>query len=141
MSLTRALSLLPKSLTRADHHRGESPRAVVLSIALLALSTACAETRLYSGMAPGEPPRGYAQHWHTAYAFGLIDGHGEYDLDALCPHGWSEISVAPDLFTVLAGAVTLFVYSPNRLTIVCARAPDPNRPATLRDYPPLPVLP
>lgn len=112
----------------------------VLALGLLLL-TGCAETRLYSGMAPGEPPRGYDERWHPAYAFGLIDGHGQYDLDALCPHGWSEISVAPDFFTVFAGAITLFAYSPNRLTIVCARAPDPNRHPNLRDYPPRPVLP
>lgn len=111
------------------------------SLVTLLLLSGCAETRLYSGMPPGEPPRGYDEHWHTAFAFGLVDGSGEYDLDALCPGGWSEISIAPDFFTVLAGAITLFVYTPNRLTIICARVPDPNGPPTLRDYPPLPELP
>jgi len=107
---------------------------------LLALA-GCAETRLYSGLPPGEPPRGYDDRWHTAYVFGLIEGGGPYDLDALCPGGWSEISVSPDFFTGIAGLLTLFVYTPNRLTIVCARVPDPTRPVTSRDYPPLPVLP
>lgn len=117
-----------------------SLKPTVTAFTLLLLS-GCAETRLYSGMAPGEPARGYSERWHTAYAFGLIDGSGEYELDTLCPNGWSEISIAPDFFTVLAGAVTLFVYTPNRLTIICARVPDPNGPPNLRDYPPLPDLP
>ena len=87
----------------------------------------CAETRLYSGRAPGFAARGYDDRWHVTYVFGTVGGGNRYDLAALCPNGWSEITVRPDVFTTFAGAVTLFFYSPARLTIVCA-ASDATTP-------------
>ena len=93
----------------------------LLKLPLLALLLfGCAETRLYSGLPPGDPPAGFENRWHSSYLFGTTDT-GPYDLARLCPSGWSEISVAPDFFTSVAGAATLFLYTPNRLTIVCAR--------------------
>lgn len=108
--------------------------AVFLAFGLVA----CAETKLYSGHPPGDSPAGYVNRWHSAYLFGTTEGSSPYDLDALCPSGWSELSVGPDFFTALAGAVTLFLYSPNRVTIVCARDERPGRPRGERAYPPGP---
>jgi len=52
--------------------------------------------------------------------FGLVEASGPYDLERICPEGWSEVTLQPDAFTALAGLVTLFIYSPSRVTIVCA---------------------
>jgi len=95
---------------------------------LLLLSAACGGTTLYSGAPPGRVPPGYAERWHSAFLFGSIPVDPTYDLDRLCPEGWSEIRLEPDEFTALLGLFTLFVYSPSRLTIVCAAPPGSGPP-------------
>jgi hypothetical protein len=52
-----------------------------------------------------------------------VPGVSRYDLRQACPQGWAEIRVEPDPFTLLAGVVTLFIYSPSRVTVVCAKQP------------------
>lgn len=100
-----------------------------LAISLLASCLGgCAATHLYSGLPPGDPPRGYENRWHSSYFFGTTDGSGPYDLGRLCPSGWSEIDLMPDFFTTVAEVATLFVYTPSRLTIVCARPIELDRP-------------
>jgi len=96
-------------------------RSVSLAFALAFASTGCIETHLYSGLPPGDPPPGYENRWHVSYLFGTTEGSRPYNLQTLCPSGWSEITVAPDLFTSIAGIMTLYLYTPNRVTIVCAR--------------------
>jgi hypothetical protein len=90
----------------------------------------CAETRIYSGLPPGDPPKGYDNRWHSSFFFGTTPAGKPYDLGRLCPSGWSEIELAPDLFTSFAGVVTLFLYTPSRLTIVCARPVQLAAPRT-----------
>ena len=100
------------------------------TIPLLALGLGgCAATRLYSGLPPGDPPPGYDDRWHSSYLFGTTEAREPYDLRRLCPSGWSEIDVGPDFFTTVAGALTLFLYTPNRLTIVCARPIELAKPS------------
>ena len=94
----------------------------------------CTSSTLRSGAPPGKTAEGYSRRWHPTLLFGAIDWRDPYDLSELCPNGWSEIRVGPDEFTILAGLLTLFVYSPSRVTIVCAAAPGSGPP-------PLPELP
>jgi hypothetical protein len=84
----------------------------------------CAETRLYSGKPPGEPARGFHERWHSAYLFGTTDAGRPYPLDKACPGGWSEIVVSQDTFTGILSLATLFLYTPSRVTVVCAREPS-----------------
>ncbi|HSU41473.1 MAG TPA: hypothetical protein VLJ38_17975 [Polyangiaceae bacterium] len=88
----------------------------------------CAETRIYSGLPPGDPPTGYENRWHSSFFFGTTPAGRAYDLGRLCPSGWSQIELSPDFFTSFAGVVTLFLYTPSRLTIVCARPLQLARP-------------
>jgi hypothetical protein len=97
------------------------PEALTLISALLCVG--CATTTLRSGEPPGKTAAGLDEKWHAGFLFGTIHGVQRYELSRACPHGWSEIRVEPDPFTLLAGAVTLFVYSPSRVTVVCARRP------------------
>jgi hypothetical protein len=93
-----------------------------LALPLFATSLAgCAATHLYSGLPPGDPPRGYQERWHSSFFFGTADASGPYNLGRLCPSGWSEVHLASDFFTSAAEVATLFLYTPARLTIVCAR--------------------
>jgi hypothetical protein len=88
----------------------------------------CVETHLYSGLPPGHPPKGHEWRWHVSYLYGTTSGSSAYDLDRLCPDGWSEIHLAADFFTGVAQTLTLFLYTPNRLTIVCARPIELDAP-------------
>jgi hypothetical protein len=95
-------------------------RALML---LTSLCLGCATSTLRSGEAPGRTAPGLNEKWHASFLLGTVRGIDGYDLREACPRGWAEIRVAPDPFTLLAGAVTLFVYSPSRVTVVCSRQP------------------
>jgi hypothetical protein len=97
-------------------------RTLALSLTLLACA-GCATTTLRSGEPPGKTAAGLDERWHPGFLFGTVRGMSRYDLRQACPNGWAEIRVEPDPFTLLAGAVTLFIYSPSRVTVVCARRP------------------
>ncbi len=96
-------------------------RCTHLTLLFALTLSGCVETRLYSGLPPGDPPAGYENRWHHAYLFGTAEGSGPYNLAQLCPNGWSELTVTPDFFTSIAGLATLYLYTPNRVTIICAR--------------------
>lgn len=93
----------------------------------------CANTTLRSGKPPGEVAPNYDERWHGALFFGLVATHERYDLSQICRQGWSEVRMQPDPFTALAGVLTLFVYTPSRLTIICAA--DGSAPPTVGSYP------
>ena len=84
---------------------------------------ACASTTLRSGEPPGRTASDYDERWHPGFLFGTIADFRRHDLQRACPQGWAEVRVEPDPFTILASAVTLFLYSPSRVTVVCARQP------------------
>jgi hypothetical protein len=98
-------------------------RTDALTLAAILLATGCATTTLRSGEPPGKTAAGMNEKWHAGFLFGTVRGIQRYQLSRACPHGWSEIRVEPDPFTFLAGAMTLFIYSPSRVTVVCARRP------------------
>jgi hypothetical protein len=112
------------------------------ALALLAATAlGCAETRLYSGHPPGDVAESYDARFHDAYVFGIVDGEEPYELPRICPKGWSEIRLAPDFFTAVLSATTLFLYTPNRLTIVCAGEPVLPAPAVPASRPATVALP
>lgn len=96
-------------------------RAVVASAIALLGASGCAATTLRSGEPPGKTAPGYDDRWQPGFVFGTVRSAKPQDLAQLCPNGWAEIRFEADPFTILAGAVTLFIYSPSRVTIVCAR--------------------
>jgi hypothetical protein len=103
--------------------------ARALSLLWCLALTGCATTTLRSGEPPGKTAAGFDERWHPGFLFGTVRGFSRYDLGHACPNGWAEIRVEPDPFTILAGAVTLFIYSPSRVTVVCAKQPgDANLP-------------
>lgn len=95
-------------------------RSGALVLASLLSLTGCAATVLRSGHPPGDSPPGFDDHWHSAFLFGALEVGEPYDLDQLCPGGWSEVTVQPDPLTTVVGALTLFLYTPNRVTVVCS---------------------
>jgi hypothetical protein len=119
----------------------------------LALSVwGCNPTTIRSGLPPADPVPYYNKRWHSSLLFGMVSVTGPYDLQKLCPDGWAEVTLGPDPFTVMATALTLFIYSPGRLTIVCAAYGAPGPPpvdgylppdsaGTKPAYPPAPPPP
>jgi Bor protein len=97
--------------------------STVARIAALCLaagaSTACAATTVRSGLPPDNTAPGYDERWHSAFLFGTIPGGDPYDVARICPNGWAQVTVTRDPFTLLSGLITLFIYSPSRVTIVC----------------------
>jgi len=91
----------------------------VRSIALALCVSGCAATTVRSGLPPGSAARGFDERWQPAFLFGVLPGTEPYDLSRICPQGWAQVTVSRDPFTLLAGLITLFIYSPSRVTIVC----------------------
>ncbi len=91
---------------------------------LLLLGSGCATSTIRSGEPPGRTAAGLDEKWHASFLLGTVSGTTRYNLAQICPDGWAEIRLEPDPFTLLAGAATLFMYSPSRLTVVCARRPQ-----------------
>ena len=108
-------------------------RLFVASLGLAAFS--CASTRVYSGKPPGMTARDYDARWHSALLFGGISISKPYEPDRICRHGWAEVRVEPDAFTFVTTLATLFIYTPSRVTVVCAASGGAGRPR-LRSYPP-----
>ena len=103
--------------------------------------TACAATTVHSGRAPHDLAPGYDERWHSAFLWGLIGGGVPYDLAKICPKGWSQVTVFRDPFTLLTGVLTLFIYSPARITVVCALPGGPPLPPAQGYAPSAPFMP
>ena len=104
-----------------------SCRSLLLGSVLCAVA-GCATTTVRSGRPPFDAPPAYDERWHSAFLWGAIPGGVPYDLAQICPDGWSQVTLARDPFTLLAGVLTLFIYSPARVTIVCAGPGAPRLP-------------
>jgi hypothetical protein len=98
-------------------------RAQALSLVVSLMACGCATSTVRSGEPPGKTAAGLDEKWHAGFLFGTVRGLERFELSRACPNGWAEIRIAPDPFTLLAGAMTLFIYSPSRVTVVCARRP------------------
>lgn len=96
-------------------------RCVLLLVIGSALaSSGCWRTTLRSGLPPAEEAQGYDERVHDAYVLGAIETGDPHPLDALCPHGWAEIHVRKGFINGFLTLITLGIYSPQTITVVCA---------------------
>lgn len=107
-------------------------RGPALVVALGLCATGCFRTSIYSGVPPGAAA--LDDHWHSGFVGGLIETSGPYDLAKACPHGWAELYVKTGFGRLLVQYLTLEIYSPQNVTIVCA-APGVSGPAPASGYP------
>lgn len=114
---------------------------VRLYLVALAACIGCATTTVNSGRPPLDPAESYDERWHSAFLWGLVPGGEPYNLAKICPHGWSQVTVGRDPFTLLASVLTLFIYSPARITIVCAMPAGPRLPPAEGYAPHAPFMP
>jgi hypothetical protein len=103
--------------------------------------TGCAATTVRSGRPPKDLAPGYDERWHSAFLAGVVPAGPPYDLAQICPNGWSQVTVARDPFTLLTSVLTLFIYSPSRVTIVCAIPGGPPLPPPDGYAPQQPLMP
>jgi hypothetical protein len=102
-----------------------------------ALVFACAPTTLRSGFPAGRTAPGYDGKWHSSFVFGLVDGGERYDLAQICPKGWSEVRADMSFVQGVILVLSVFVYAPSRVTIVCANTGDgPPAPEGAGPLPP-----
>ena len=105
------------------------------------LPTGCAATTVRSGRPPLDLAPGYDERWHSAFFWGVVPAGTPYNLARICPSGWSQVTVARDPFTLLASVLTLFIYSPSRVSIVCAIPGGPRLPPPDGYAPNAPLMP
>ncbi|MFO0570656.1 MAG: hypothetical protein U0263_33780 [Polyangiaceae bacterium] len=92
-----------------------APRFVVL--ALVALTSACSVTFRDARVPAGEEKSEWAHH----YLLGAV-GEAEVDVRDHCSTGRArEIWVGEDVLTLGVSIVTLGIYTPRKVAIVCAR--------------------
>lgn len=98
---------------------------LLLSSALFV--SGCYRTMVSSGRpaAPG-PSVVYDGKWHSGLVWGIAELSGPYDLDEICPDGWSEIHTRTSFLNGFVELVTSGIYAPQSVTIVCAAGPNGN---------------
>jgi hypothetical protein len=112
-----------------------------LGLCVVLCGVGCATTTVRSGRPPLDAPSAYEERWHSAFLWGAVPAGAPYDLAQICPDGWSQVTLARDPFTLLAGVLTLFIYSPARVTIVCAVPGGPRLPPVAGYAPNAPSMP
>ena len=82
----------------------------------------CYEITLRSGAVPARAPVQYDERWHHGFIAGVVEVGGMYDLDKICPYGWSEIRTETSAVNGVIGVAGLnFAYDPQTVTVICAQ--------------------
>lgn len=111
-------------------------RVAGLTLAACA-SVGCYRAHVSSGLPPGDPAGAWDFRWKHAFLFGQADTDENTDLSRVCPSGWAEIDERHDLLTAATTVGTLGMYTPRRVTVVCAGPTRSLRPAQRGYDPPL----
>ena len=96
-------------------------RAILL--ATLFAAAGCFRTTIRNGTPVGHTPIEYDEKWHSGVILGIAELSGPYDLQKVCPQGWSDIHTETTFLNGLVQAVTTVgvnIYSPQTVTIRCA---------------------
>jgi hypothetical protein len=96
-----------------------------LSLVLLVSATAgCYHTIIESGLPPG--PVGYQGDWETGWIVGIVPA--EVDATAVCGGPWSRVETQQSFLNGLVSMLTLGIYAPHEVTIVCAAGGSDRQP-------------
>lgn len=116
----------PKSTTKS------TLKWTKLAACALALS-GCYTTTVSSGKPAARATVAYDEKWHSGVVHGIAELSGPYDLEAICPHGWSEIKTETSFLNGFVDAVTYGIYNPQNITVRCAL---PSQPVAAKPAPP-----
>ncbi len=90
--------------------------ASLASAVLLLGSSGCYHSIVDTGAEPG--PVGYHEKWETAWLGGLIAA--EVDAEGICDGPWVRVETQKSFLNGLVSALTLGIYSPHEVEVVCA---------------------
>jgi hypothetical protein len=93
----------------------------------------CYTTTVSSGKPAARASVAYDEKWHSGVVYGIAELSGPYDLEAICPQGWSEIKTETSFLNGFVDAVTSGIYNPQNITVRCAL---PSQPVTAKPAPP-----
>ncbi len=103
-----------------------APRCIII---LFGLSlSGCFRNTVTSGRPPDRVA--FEERWHHGYLLGAVESSGPYDLQRLCPEGWSLLSTETDPLQTLIMVVTVGIYTPQSVTVVCAAQSIPSIPGS-----------
>jgi Bor protein len=117
------------------------------------LLSGCYTTTLSSGKPAAPANIEYDEKWHHSAVWGMAELSGPYNLEQVCPGGWSEIKTETSFANGFVQAVTYGIYSPQTVTVRCAvqahpsatsATPSPAAPVLAKSNPspePLPPAP
>jgi hypothetical protein len=99
-------------------------KLAALFVAALAAASCsgCAETIMRTGLPAGAIAKGYDARWHDSFFWGTLEPGQPAALEKICPRGWSELRVGASFPAGLLQFVTLGIYTPANVTVVCASA-------------------
>ncbi len=98
---------------------------------LAASLSSCYSTTITSGKPAAPAGIEYDEKWHHGLVWGIAEVSGPYNLQEVCPEGWSEIKTETSFLNGLVEMVTGGIYSPQTITVRCAaggEGPPPQAP-------------
>lgn len=104
-------------------------KLLLLVLTTVALS-GCYSTTIHSGKAAGETPLEADERWHSGFLGGTQEASGPYDLDKICPNGWSEIRTKTSFANGVVDFFSAGIYNPQTVKVTCA-AEEPGKRASL----------
>jgi hypothetical protein len=90
----------------------------------------CYSTTVRSGKPAGVTPLEADERWHSGFLGGTQEASGPYDLEKICPNGWSEIRTETSFANGVVDIFTVGVYNPQTIRVTCA-AEKPDERASL----------
>ncbi|HMJ12713.1 MAG TPA: hypothetical protein VK524_14930 [Polyangiaceae bacterium] len=103
---------------------------LLLLVATTVALSGCYSTTIRSGKAAGETPMESDDRWHSGFVGGTQEASGPYDLEKICPNGWSEIETKTSFANGFVDIVTAGIYNPQTVKVTCA-AEDSGERASL----------
>ena len=89
----------------------------MLVVALALLSTGCFHQKVHSGLTPSETI--VEKQFVATWLWGIVPAE-PIDVRQQCPSGVATVETQQSFLNGLVGALTLGIYSPQRLLVTCA---------------------
>jgi len=93
---------------------------LILFAATAFVASGCHTTTLRSGKPAAEAPLEANERWHSGFLSGTQEASGPYDLERICPNGWSEIRTETSFANGVVEVMTVGLYNPQTVDVKCA---------------------
>jgi hypothetical protein len=93
---------------------------IVWCFVIFTFNVGCLRTTIRSGKLPGDAPYQWEARWHHAFFLGQYERSSPIAPNKICPKGWAQIDSELDPLQTAIAIVTLGVYTPSTVSVVCA---------------------